>query len=122
MVRAPQESERLSTPAEDEKRLALGLISWEPAALSEFVELRAAIEDCLGRIPRAEHRRALLLLVEQELGYEEIAGALATSPTAVRGWIYRARRRNAPLSRGPLGRSPGDLMERLRRFDRLLQD
>lgn len=63
----------------------------DPAREFERVALRADIEDCLGRVPHADQQRALGLLLEQELGYEEIATAMSAPLNTVKTWIRRGR-------------------------------
>lgn len=57
----------------------------------ERVELAAAVEDCLERVPNETHRRALRLLLGQELAYQQVAEALAAPLNSVRVWILRGR-------------------------------
>jgi RNA polymerase sigma-70 factor (ECF subfamily) len=53
-------------------------------------EIEEALEECLAGIPENQ-RTALLLRVQRELSYKEIAEIMATSESAVKTWIYRAR-------------------------------
>ncbi len=55
------------------------------------VETRAAIEACLARLENADHRRALDLLLFQDLAYESIAIAMDAPLNTVRAWIRRGR-------------------------------
>jgi len=54
-------------------------------------ELEDAFADALEKLPENQ-RSAILLLKQQELSYEEIAEALEASVSAVKTWIFRARR------------------------------
>jgi RNA polymerase sigma-70 factor (ECF subfamily) len=53
-------------------------------------EIEEVLEECLALIPENQ-RTALLLRVQRELSYNEIAEIMATSESAVKTWIYRAR-------------------------------
>ncbi|MBT5380267.1 MAG: RNA polymerase sigma factor [Opitutae bacterium] len=53
-------------------------------------ELEGALEQCLAGIPENQ-RTALLLRVQRELSYSEIAEIMSASQAAVKTWIYRAR-------------------------------
>jgi len=80
---------------EDELPAALERLSAErgttPAVELERAELRRQIEACLERLGSREQRRALLMLLDQELSYEEIAQAMTAALNTVRSWIRRAR-------------------------------
>lgn len=66
-------------------------VGHDPHEELERVQLAAAVEDCLERIEHPDQRRALRLLLAQELPYQEIAGVLAAPLNSVRVWILRAR-------------------------------
>jgi RNA polymerase sigma-70 factor (ECF subfamily) len=53
-------------------------------------EMENALEECLAGIPENQ-RTALLLRVQRELSYSEIAEIMTASEAAVKTWIYRAR-------------------------------
>lgn len=57
----------------------------------ERVEVQAALEKCLGRIPNENQRRALALVVLQSASYEDIASAMDAPLNTVRAWIRRGR-------------------------------
>lgn len=63
----------------------------DPAEEMERVELASAVDACLERIPHPEQRRALTLLLRQDLSYEDVAAALAAPLNTVRAWIRRGR-------------------------------
>ena len=62
----------------------------EPAGKLQRSELEEALEQCLQEIPENQ-RTALLLRVQRELAYEEIADIMKASQGAVKTWIHRAR-------------------------------
>jgi RNA polymerase sigma-70 factor (ECF subfamily) len=53
-------------------------------------EIEEALEVCLDRLPET-HRTALLLRVQRELSYKEIANIMKASESVVKTWIHRAR-------------------------------
>ena len=53
-------------------------------------EIEEALEICLDRLPET-HRTALLLRVQRELSYKEIANIMKASESVVKTWIHRAR-------------------------------
>ncbi len=57
----------------------------------ERVEVAAAVEDCLERIPHLEQRRSLRLLLHEELAYQAIAETIGAPINSVRVWILRGR-------------------------------
>ena len=63
----------------------------DPAEEIERVELVSAIESCLDRLPNRDQRRALSLLLGQDLSYDDVAVALAAPLNTVRAWIRRGR-------------------------------
>ncbi len=75
----------------------------EPDALAEYgvpgdasdeverVQIGAAVEDCLERIPHLEQRRTLRLLLHGELAYQAIAETIGAPLNSVRVWILRGR-------------------------------
>ena len=63
----------------------------DPSEMIETVEARDALETCLDRLVRTEHRDALHLLLFEEQSYQEIAERLDTALNTVRSWIRRAR-------------------------------
>lgn len=63
----------------------------DPAATFDRVALRADVEHCLDRVPSADQRTAMRLLLEQEMSYDEIAAVMTSATSTVRNWIHRAR-------------------------------
>jgi RNA polymerase sigma-70 factor (ECF subfamily) len=72
---------------------------WDPADLSmiqgkdsgeRYKEIEEAFELALEKLPENQ-KTAILLLKQQELSYQEIAGTMEASESAVKTWIYRAR-------------------------------
>ncbi len=55
-----------------------------------YRELEEAFEQVLHKLPERQ-RTAILLLKQQELSYQEIAGIMEASESAVKTWIFRAR-------------------------------
>ena len=53
-------------------------------------EIEEALEICLDRLPET-HRTALLLRVQRELSYKEIASIMKATESVVKTWIHRAR-------------------------------
>lgn len=53
-------------------------------------DIEEALEICLERLPE-NHRTALLLRVQRELSYKEIANIMKASESVVKTWIHRAR-------------------------------
>jgi RNA polymerase sigma-70 factor, ECF subfamily len=74
----------------------------------ERVELQRAIEDCLERLPSADQRRSLDLLLLQEMSYQDIAEALAAPLNTVRAWIRRGRLALRKCLAARLGRAVPD--------------
>jgi len=75
------------------------LDAWDPADLQgfgstgsgrEFAELEEAFAQVITRLPEKQ-RTAILLLKQQELSYQEIAGIMDATESAVKTWIFRAR-------------------------------
>lgn len=66
-------------------------VETNPSAELERVELAAAVEDCLTRIAAEKPRRALALLLGQDLDHEGIAAALSAPANSVRVWVMRGR-------------------------------
>jgi len=66
----------------------------DPAASLDAGELRRIYEAALGRLP-GDWRVALELRIAGELSYEEIAGAMGKSVSAVESMLFRARERMA---------------------------
>ena len=62
-----------------------------PEAVLE-AELQQKIEESVASLPRTE-RTAILLLLQQDLSYRELALILGTSVSAIKGKIHRARQR-----------------------------
>ena len=54
-------------------------------------EIEEAFERALLDLPE-NHRTAILLLKQQELSYQEIAATMGASESAVKTWIFRARK------------------------------
>ena len=53
-------------------------------------ELEESLQKCLSKLPENQ-RTAILLRVQRELAYEEIASVMKASEGAVKTWIHRAR-------------------------------
>ncbi len=66
-------------------------IDVEPEGKLRRSELEEALEQCLQEIPENQST-ALLLRVQSELAYEEIADIMKASQGAVKTWIHRARK------------------------------
>lgn len=62
-----------------------------PADELERAEIRRLIEEGLEKIENSDQRRALRLLLDQELSYQEIAEAMGAELNTVRSWIRRGR-------------------------------
>ena len=67
-----------------------------PLRILETKELHERIQKTLDTIP-GEYRLLLLLVADEELSYEEIAGLTEQSVGAVRGKLHRARKAFAAL-------------------------
>jgi RNA polymerase sigma-70 factor, ECF subfamily len=65
--------------------------SVSPDRLVEGVQARATIEACIEKLSSEDHRRALTLLLLEEMSYQEIADQMAAQLNTVRSWIRRAR-------------------------------
>lgn len=89
--RARTREQREAVPADDTPDLTAFGVTHDPHEELERVRIAAAVEDCLERLEHPEQRRALRLLLGQELPYQEIADALAAPLNSVRVWILRAR-------------------------------
>jgi RNA polymerase sigma factor (sigma-70 family) len=63
----------------------------DPGIEIERVELVAAVDACIERIPSPDQRRALILLLRQDLSYEDVAATLVAPLNTVRAWIRRGR-------------------------------
>ncbi len=61
-----------------------------PVSKMRRSELEEALEQCLRILPENQ-RTALLLRIQRELSYEEIASIMRVSQGAVKTWIHRAR-------------------------------
>jgi RNA polymerase sigma-70 factor, ECF subfamily len=87
LARAHRKRER-PFPEDAEIRVAAAA----PSAEEELVHRRTRerVEEALDELP-ARQRAALLLRVDEGLGYEEIASALDTSVSSVKSLIHRAR-------------------------------
>ena len=70
-----------TTPARDDS----------PLRILETKELGQRIQSTLERLPQ-EYRLLLLLVADQELSYDQIAGLTGQSTDAVRGKLHRARK------------------------------
>lgn len=57
----------------------------------ERAETRRTLEKALEHLPSVDQRRALQLLLDQGLSYEEIAHAMGAPINTVRSWIRRGR-------------------------------
>ncbi len=66
-------------------------VEQDPAEELQRVELAAAVEDCLSRIAAEQPRRALGLMLGQELDHAGIAAALGAPANSVRVWVMRGR-------------------------------
>ncbi len=62
-----------------------------PAKELERAELRRSLEDALAQIDNSHQRRALWLLLDQDLSYQEIAETMGAELNTVRSWIRRGR-------------------------------
>lgn len=63
----------------------------DPADAMERIELLGALEECLGRLANLQQRRALALLLLEDMPYQDIAEAMAAPLNTVRAWIRRGR-------------------------------
>lgn len=91
--RTAREQSRVRSADDPERApdLASYGVSGDVAEEFDRVALRADVEGCLEKLPNADHRRALRLLLEDEAAYADIAKALATPLNTVRVWILRGR-------------------------------
>lgn len=62
----------------------------EPEGKLRSFELEEALQQCLRKLPEKQ-RTSLLLRVQRELSYKEIASIMKASQGAVKTWIHRAR-------------------------------
>ncbi len=62
-----------------------------PAEELQQAELRRSLEDALAQVENSHQRRALWLLLDQELSYQEIAETMGAELNTVRSWIRRGR-------------------------------
>ncbi len=58
----------------------------------DVVELEESFNRAVNQLP-LEHRTAIILLVQQDMPYEEIAVAMKAPVSSVKTWIHRARTR-----------------------------
>ena len=58
----------------------------------DVVELEESFDRAVNQLP-LEHRTAIILLVQQDMPYEEIAIAMKAPVSSVKTWIHRARTR-----------------------------
>ncbi|MEI7602866.1 MAG: RNA polymerase sigma factor [Opitutae bacterium] len=58
----------------------------------DVVELEESFDRAVSQLP-FEHRTAIILLVQQDMPYEEIAIAMKAPVSSVKTWIHRARTR-----------------------------
>ncbi len=63
----------------------------DPAEEMERAELRRALEDCLSRLSNLEQKRALWMLLFEDMAYLDISEALGAPLNTVRAWIRRGR-------------------------------
>lgn len=63
----------------------------DPADELRRVEIQAAVEACLDKLPSADQRRVLWLLYAEDRSYQEIAELTASPLNTVRSWILRGR-------------------------------
>lgn len=76
-----------------------------PAEVLERTELRGLLEEGLARVDNPDQRRALWLLLDRGLSYQEIADEMGAELNTVRSWIRRGR---AAMRRFIVGRlEPG---------------
>ncbi len=87
LARAHRKRER---PLPDDAEIRVAVAA--PSAEDELAHRRTReqLEEALDELP-ARQRAALLLRVDEGLGYEEIAAALDTSVSSVKSLIHRAR-------------------------------
>jgi RNA polymerase sigma-70 factor (ECF subfamily) len=84
----------------------------DPLAELERAETLHAIEQCLDKLPNAEQRHAVTLLLLEEMDYQAIAAALGAPLNTVKTWIRRGRiavRRCLTVAlhlEGPAGATP----------------
>src|SRR3954468_23022361 len=76
----------------------LGPVSESPLRALETAELGRRIQKTLDRLPQ-EYRLLLLLVADQQLGYDEVAELTGQTSDAVRGKLHRARKAFAELFR-----------------------
>jgi RNA polymerase sigma-70 factor (ECF subfamily) len=63
----------------------------DPAEEMQLTLTRSALEACLERLENRDHRRALDLLLFEDMAYETIAERLDAPLNTVRAWIRRGR-------------------------------
>jgi len=64
---------------------------YDPSEDLERMEVRRALDGCLEKLPSISQRRALEMLLFEELDYQSIAETLDAPLNTVRAWIRRAR-------------------------------
>ncbi|MFM7210200.1 MAG: RNA polymerase sigma factor [Verrucomicrobiota bacterium] len=69
-----------------------------PESGRRVLELEEAFSRAVAQLPE-EQRTAILLLVQQEMPYEEIASVMGCPVSSVKTWIHRARTRLKELMR-----------------------
>lgn len=77
-------------PAEPMPPEAFDHLAETPAEERRLAELEEVFQRALARLAPSQ-RLALLLIVQQELSYEEAATVLRSNPAAVRALVHRAR-------------------------------
>lgn len=75
----------------DAALLGLAAAGASPIEELERAETRRLVEAALASIENRDQRRALWLLLDQELSYQEIALAMGAELNTVRSWIRRGR-------------------------------
>lgn len=75
----------------------------DPLGMLEVLETRRVVDECLERLSSEDHRRALHLVLFQELPYQDIADEMGASLNTVRSWIRRARIAMRECVAGKLG-------------------
>ena len=69
------------------------------------LEIEEAFTSALGGLPENQ-KTAILLLKQQELSYQEIAEAMEATESAVKTWIFRARKHLKSALKGLLENEP----------------
>lgn len=80
----------------------------DPAVRMQRVEFLSAVETCLEKLANDDQRRAVRLLVLEDLSYQDIAAAMAAPLNTVRAWIRRGRLGLRRCLAGTLGLEPAE--------------